>query len=82
MNDDIVVRLRGITWMGSDALCQEAADEIERLRNELAARCRTPSVATTRTGGDPNSQLEELRSEVAAWRSAFRGEDEFDGRVE
>ena len=34
MNDDIVARLRGITWMGSDALCQEAASEIERLRSE------------------------------------------------
>jgi hypothetical protein len=31
---DIVARLRCITWMGSDALCQEAADEIERLRAE------------------------------------------------
>lgn len=60
----------------------ETTAEIERLRNELAACCRTPSAATTRTEGDPNSQLEELRSEVAAWRSAFRGEDEFDGRVE
>ena len=29
---DIVARLRGITWMGSDSLCHQAADEIERLR--------------------------------------------------
>ena len=35
MESDIVARLRGITWMGSDALCGEAADEIERLRAEL-----------------------------------------------
>ena len=28
---DIVVRLRRITWIGSDALCRDAADEIERL---------------------------------------------------
>ena len=34
MTDDIVARLRCITWMGSDALCQAAADEIERLRVE------------------------------------------------
>ena len=34
-SDDIVARLRGITWMGSDALCQGAADEIERLREQL-----------------------------------------------
>lgn len=81
MTDDIVERLRSTGGLDARLLCA-AADEIERLRNELAARCRTPSVATTRTEGDPNSQLEELRSEVAAWRSAFRGEDEFDGRVE
>ena len=31
---DIVARLRGITWMGSDSLCHQAADEIERLRKE------------------------------------------------
>ena len=98
MTDDIVTTLRresfyrptsrlnsfGMPQMGFELTSFNliAADEIERLRNELAARCRTPSVATTRTEGDPNSQLEELRSEVAAWRSAFRGEDEFDGRVE
>lgn len=34
MSDDIVARLRSITWMGSDALCHAAADEIERLRKE------------------------------------------------
>ena len=38
-DSDIVARLRAITWtnmamLGSDALCQEAADEIERLRAE------------------------------------------------
>lgn len=78
MSDDIVTRLRLFNY----PLEREAADEIERLRKELAARCRTPSEATTRPEGDPTSQLEELRSEVAAWRAAFRGEDEFDGRVE
>ena len=31
---DIVARLRGFTWMGSDSLCHQAADEIERLRKE------------------------------------------------
>jgi hypothetical protein len=37
MSDDIVTRLRQIptAW----PLVREAADEIERLRNELAARC-------------------------------------------
>ena len=37
MSDDIVVRLRNCDFILS--LCGEAAAEIERLRNELAARC-------------------------------------------
>jgi hypothetical protein len=35
MSDDIVARMRSITWMGSDAPFREAANEIERLRREL-----------------------------------------------
>jgi hypothetical protein len=40
MSDDIVARLRDVEGgYGFRAICREAADEIERLRNELAARC-------------------------------------------
>ena len=43
MSDDIVARLRkiqnGTSWENCAWALQEAADEIERLRNELAARC-------------------------------------------
>lgn len=38
MIDDIVARLRNCDCI-PHCLCGEAADEIERLRNELAARC-------------------------------------------
>ena len=36
MNDDIVVRLRNAPWTTADD-CNAAADEIERLREELTA---------------------------------------------
>lgn len=40
MSNDIAARLRDIEGgYGFRAICREAADEIERLRNELAARC-------------------------------------------
>jgi len=38
MSDDIVARLRNCDCI-PHCLCGEAAAEIERLRNELAARC-------------------------------------------
>lgn len=37
MNDDIVARLRNAPWTTADD-CNKAADEIERLGKELAAR--------------------------------------------
>lgn len=41
MTDDIVARLRGAAdeSIGCNCVKCEAADEIERLRKELAARC-------------------------------------------
>jgi hypothetical protein len=43
MNDDIVARLRvhaecPVRWRETDALCQAAADEIERLREYIKYR--------------------------------------------
>ncbi len=38
MSVDIVTRLRNCDCI-PNCLCGEAADQIERLRNELAARC-------------------------------------------
>jgi len=51
---------------------------IERLRNELAACCRSAAPGPHTTGGGDPSAAEELE----AWRAAFRREDEFDGRCE
>lgn len=38
MSDDIVARLRDCTCVPHGELCRESADEIERLRDERAAR--------------------------------------------
>ena len=52
---DIVARLRGITWMGSDSLCHQAADEIERLRKE---RDEARREASMRSRKNPERQRE------------------------
>jgi len=94
MSDDIVARLRrnplyiptsrinsfGRPQMGFELTSFNiiAADEIERLRNELAACCRSAAPGPHTTGGGDPSAAEELE----AWRAAFRREDEFDGRCE
>lgn len=38
MTDDIVARLRDCTCVPHGEICREAADEIERLRAELASK--------------------------------------------
>ena len=78
MSDDIVARLRQTHRVGCECVGCEAADEIERLRNELAACCRSAAPGPHTTGGGDPSAAEELE----AWRAAFRREDEFDGRCE
>ena len=85
MSDDIVARLRDLKnamnecgFTGISAVTNAAADEIERLRKELAACCRSAAPGPHTTGGGDPSAAEELE----AWRAAFRREDEFDGRCE
>ena len=67
MSDDIVTRLRNAPWTTADD-CNEAADEIERLRAEL--------VSVT-------NKLQQERDEVCqAWLEKGRIMNEIDCRIE
>ena len=60
MSDDIVARLRVCTCVPHGELCREAADEIERLRDQL----RLANIDNFET----TAEIERLRAENATFR--------------
>ena len=65
---DIVVRLRRITWIGSDALCRDAADEIERL-SAAVVKLSQSSLPENVEISILRKERDEARRECCVWGS-------------